>query len=166
LPLNILRLTLSSIFYNENAANEVRRRFEIINKTDQHNCVWTDKSLQKDYAIAHCMPFARWPNNDLWNLLPSDVTANSQKSDRLPTETKMKNAKSRITDWWSYAWLAPVAGSLERREGSPEPKKMNDSQHFFAEANMALPGLNPENNSVDDLFEALLLQRGRLKEMQ
>jgi len=112
------------------------------------------------------MPFTRWPNNDLWNLLPSDVKANGQKSVRLPTEIKMKNAKRRITDWWSDAWLEPIAGSLERSEGSPEPKKVYDSKRFFAETNMALPGLNADNNSVDDLFEALLLQRGRLKEMQ
>jgi hypothetical protein len=30
----------------------------------------------------------------------------------------------------------------------------------------SLPSLNVDNSSVDDLFEALLLQRGRLKEMQ
>ncbi|WP_041766514.1 hypothetical protein [Psychromonas ingrahamii] len=84
---------MSSTFYNKNAANEVRRCFEIIKKTGQHNCVRTNKSLQKDYAIDHCMSFARWPNNDLWNLLPSDVKAKGQKSDRLPTESKMKNAE-------------------------------------------------------------------------
>ncbi len=43
---------------------------------------------------------------------------------------------------------------------------MSQSQRFFAEANIALPGLSPDNASVDDLFEALVLQRGRLKEMQ
>jgi hypothetical protein len=31
---------------------------------------------------------------------------------------------------------------------------------------MALPGLNSNNSSVDDLFEALIVQRARLKEMQ
>jgi hypothetical protein len=30
----------------------------------------------------------------------------------------------------------------------------------------ALPGLNSDNSSIDDLFEALIMQRGRLKEMQ
>jgi len=37
---------LSSTFYNQNASNEVRRRFEMIKKTGQHNCVWADKSLK------------------------------------------------------------------------------------------------------------------------
>ena len=141
---------------------EVRNRFESLKQQQgaQHNCVWTDKSLQKQYAIDHCMPFARWPNNDLWNLLPSDVKANGQKSDRLPTETKMKNAKQRITDWWHDAWLNESPVLLV------DPLNKLNQQRFFAEANIALPGLSANNHSVDDLFEALLHQRGRLKEMQ
>lgn len=140
---------------------EVRNRFESLKQQQgaQHNCVWTDKSLQKQYAIDHCMPFARWPNNDLWNLLPSDVKANGQKSDRLPTETKMKNAKQRITDWWQGAWLTD-------QQSIANNALSNSQQRFFAEANIALPGLTATNNSVDELFEALLHQRGRLKEMQ
>jgi hypothetical protein len=39
-------------------------------------------------------------------------------------------------------------------------------KRFFAEANIALPGLNSDNESIDDLFEALVMQRGRLKEMK
>jgi hypothetical protein len=39
-------------------------------------------------------------------------------------------------------------------------------KRFFAEANISLPGLNSDNESIDDLFEALVMQRGRLKEMQ
>ena len=145
---------------------EVRNRFESLKqqKGNQHNCVWTDKSLQKQYAIDHCMPFSRWPNNDLWNLLPSDVKANLNKSDRLPTETKMKNAKQRITNWWQDAWLNESSDLLDvsLQQGLQE----NQQQRFFAEANIALPGLTANNYSVDDLFEALLHQRGRLKEMQ
>ena len=44
--------------------------------------------------------------------------------------------------------------------------KQSQQQRFFAEANIALPGLNSDNTSIDDLFEALVMQRGRLKEMQ
>ena len=141
------------------STTEVRNRFETLKKQNnsQHNCVWTNKTLNKQYAIDHCMPFARWPNNDLWNLLPSDVTANGQKSDRLPTEHKMKNAKTRITDWWQEAWLEDDPIDITRQL---------NQKRFFAEANIALPDLLSSNNSIDDLFEALLLQRGRLKEMQ
>ena len=137
--------------------NEVRKRFEIVqsNTSNKHRCIWTDKSLKNQYAIDHCLPFSRWPNNDLWNLLPSDVTANGKKSDRLPTDLRIKSAKDRITNWWSDAWIAPQID-----------KTKNQSKRFFAEANLALPGLTTSNKSIDDLFDALLLQRCRLKEMQ
>lgn len=143
----------------ERSTTEVRKRFEALqqNKGNQHNCVWSNKSLKHKYEIDHCMPFARWPNNDLWNLLPTDSDENRKKSDRLPTETKMKNAKQRMTDWWTDAWLDPqISNNVE----------LDNRKRFFAEANIALPGLETNNTSVDDLFEALLLQRGRLKEMQ
>ena len=145
---------------------EVRKRFDTLQQDQghQHNYVWSNKSLKCKYAIDHCMPFARWPNNDLWNLLPSDVTENGKKSDRLPTELKIKNSKQWITDWWQGAWLAD-APSLSRKT-EPSMALSNEQQRFFAEANIALPSLEANNNSVDDLFEALLLQRGRLKEIQ
>lgn len=145
---------------------EVRNRFDTLQQEQghQHNCVWSNKSLKRKYSIDHCMPFARWPNNDLWNLLPSDVTENGKKCDRLPTISKMKDAKDRITDWWQDAWLNDDASLGRAAELSASLK--NQQQRFFAEANIALPGLESNNNSVDDLFEALLLQRGRLKEMQ
>jgi len=127
-------------------------------------CVWSAKSLKKQYDIDHSMPFARWPNNDLWNLLPTDSQINNQKSDRLPTEHKLKQAKDRILHWWQVAWLDESVAT--NKTVLPENKRANEQQRFFAEANIALPGLNSVNSSIDDLFEALVMQRGRLKEMQ
>lgn len=121
---------------------EVRTRFEQIKKQQPNSelmqCVWSAKSLKQSYDIDHSMPFARWPNNDLWNLLPTDSKVNNQKSDRLPTEHKLKTAKERIQHWWQEAWLGKIN---------------NSQQRFFAEANIALPGLNSDNSSIDDLFE-------------
>ena len=163
---------------------EVRKRFEQLQselpKNEQIHCIWSNKKLQRQYAIDHCMPFARWPNNDLWNLLPSDVKENGNKSDRLPTEQKFKQAKERMQHWWQAAWLDDEPSALEsstsllRAEPSAslirnEPSaglRYEQSQRFFAEANIALPGLSSDNSSIDDLFEALVMQRGRLKEMQ
>ncbi|MBA6352496.1 class I SAM-dependent methyltransferase [Colwellia sp. BRX9-1] len=158
---------------------EVRKRFEQLKKQSPNSelikCVWSAKSLKQSYDIDHSMPFARWPNNDLWNLLPTDSSVNNQKSDRLPTEQKLKQAKERIQHWWQTAWLddesstsriiADSSAFLLRAEPS-EFLKNEQSQRFFAEANIALPGLSSDNSSVDDLFEALVMQRGRLKEMQ
>ncbi len=140
------------------STNEVRQRFEQLQQqlpAQQHmQCVWSAKALKQQYDIDHSMPFARWPNNDLWNLLPSDRKVNSQKSDRLPTEYKLIAAKERIMSWWHHAWL--------------DNNSVTSIQHkrFFAEANIALPGLDIDNSSADDLFEALVVQRARLKEMQ
>lgn len=66
--------------------------------------MWSAKPLTQNYDIDHSMPFARWPNNDLWNLLPTDSQVNNQKSDRLPTEQKLTQAKERIQHWWHVAW--------------------------------------------------------------
>ncbi|MCH1928751.1 methyltransferase domain-containing protein [Shewanella sp. A25] len=131
---------------------EVRHRFEQLKQEHEMYCVWSAKRLDNKYDIDHSLPFSRWPNNDLWNLLPTDSLVNLKKSDRLPTEAKLLNARNRLTEWWDEAWL-----------------KINDEgvkNRFFAEANIALPGLNAKNSSLDDLFEALVMQRSRLKEMQ
>ncbi|MFT2091109.1 methyltransferase domain-containing protein [Paraglaciecola sp. 2405UD69-4] len=168
------------------STSEVRTRFEKVKQQcpELAQCVWSAKSLKRNYDIDHSMPFARWPNNDLWNLLPTDSKINNQKSDRLPTEQKLKEAKERIQSWWQQAWLQPKQ-TLEIREqpasynlglnqsnsAVSEPstgswQQDKQSKRFFAEANIALPGLNSNNQSIDDLFEALVLQRGRLKDMQ
>ena len=184
-------------FEPKRTTTEVRNRFEQLKqqlpKSEQIQCVWSAKSLQQKYDIDHSMPFARWPNNDLWNLLPTDSQINNQKSDRLPTEHKLKASKERIQYWWQVAWLndntrstnltnsnethkvneAPVGYSISRdfslTANALEPTTANmsaQSKRFFAEANIALPGLSSNNESIDDLFEALVMQCGRLKEMQ
>lgn len=176
---------------------EVRNRFEQLKHElpEIALCVWSAKSLNNKYDIDHSMPFSRWPNNDLWNLLPTDCKINNQKSDRLPTEHKLLESKERIQHWWQEAWLNDTAATnkqintsnaktLEINEqpmgytiSTPyfansteieQKKEINQSQQkrFFAEANIALPGVNSDNTSIADLFEALVMQRGRLKDMQ
>jgi SAM-dependent methyltransferase len=190
---------------------EVRNRFEQLklqspnNAADIAQCVWSAKSLTDKYDIDHSMPFSRWPNNDLWNLLPTDCKINNQKSDRLPTELKLIESKERIQHWWKEAWLndsaamnkqtktsnantaSAKASSAKTFEINEQPMgytistpyfaisteieqkieiTQSQQKRFFAEANIALPGLNSDNTSIDDLFEAMVMQRGRLKEMQ
>jgi SAM-dependent methyltransferase len=147
---------------------EVRKRFEELQntlpKSERINCIWSNKSLNNKYDIDHSMPFSRWPNNDLWNLLPTDSQVNNQKSERLPTEHKLKQAKERIQHWWQTAWLDESVAT--KITGLFDNNRTNEQQRFFAEANIALPGLSSDNSSIDDLFESLVMQRGRLKEMQ
>nr|WP_205967838.1 class I SAM-dependent methyltransferase [Paraglaciecola sp. 20A4] len=134
------------------STTDVRQRFDALASSQQMQCVWSAKTLKQKYDIDHSMPFSRWPNNDLWNLVPSDSKVNNNKRDKLPSEKTLSAAKERMQHWWASAWL--------NENGS------NQKQRFFAEANIALPGLSAQNDSIDDLFEALLLQRGRLKDMQ
>ena len=108
----------------------------------------------------------------------------------MPTEHKLKASKDRIQHWWQTAWLndsnnlsvstqsnevneVPVGYEISRdfllTPSVLEQKIAStsaESKRFFAEANIALPGLRSDNTSIDDLFEALVMQRGRLKEMQ
>jgi 2-polyprenyl-3-methyl-5-hydroxy-6-metoxy-1,4-benzoquinol methylase len=134
------------------STNHVRKRFDQLALKHSMACVWSAKPIKQRYDIDHGMPFSRWPNNDLWNLLPSNVKVNNEKRDKLPSAQTLKQSKSRMQEWWSLAWLS---------ESVVEEKK-----RFFAEANLALPGLSYNNDSIDDVFEALELQRGRLRDLQ
>ena len=46
-------------------------------------CVWSASRIRSSPHIDHCFPWARWRNNDLWNLLPARGNINLSKSDRL-----------------------------------------------------------------------------------
>lgn len=109
-------------------------------------CVWTARNLsQQRYDIDHCFPWSRWSNNDLWNLLPASQTANAAKSEKLPSDALLKQARPRVTEWWERA---VIGTDIESR--------------FFAEAEAALPLLG-DSRSVDSVFEGMLQQRLRLK---
>jgi len=63
-------------------------------------CVWTEKHIASDYDVDHAIPFSLWHNNDLWNLLPANRQANSQKSDRLPSRRLVKQRRDALTYYW------------------------------------------------------------------
>jgi hypothetical protein len=109
---------------------------------------WSGKQIKpSDYAVDHAFPFARWPNNDLWNLLPTRTAVNANKSDRLPSSDKLISSRELILHWWQQGW------SDSHRE-------------FFTQANLALPNLSHNNRSFSDVFEAFSLQRDRIKDIQ
>lgn len=126
----------------------VRHRIDELLQTDNVNCCWSGKAIRRArYAVDHAMPFARWPNNDLWNLLPTQSNVNSSKSDKLPSSIRMMNSKSLITEWWERAW-----------EGQAD--------EFFVQANLSLPNLSASNRSFTNVFEAMTIQRDRIKDFQ
>jgi len=77
---------------------EDARRFYLAQP--DRTCVWTERAIPGDFAVDHAMPFSLWRNNELWNLLPSSLQANSQKSDRLPTYELLQQRRDLIIHCW------------------------------------------------------------------
>lgn len=128
--------------------NRVRNRVNELLASDDVACCWSGKHIKSsDYAIDHAFPFARWPNNDLWNLLPTRNAVNANKSDRLPSGDKLLSSRELILHWWQQGWS-------------------DNHNEFFTQANLALPNLHHSNQSFDDVFEAFALQRDRIKDIQ
>lgn len=126
----------------------VRNRVNELLKGDGVNCCWSGSKLRAEsYAVDHAMPFSRWPNNDLWNLLPTKTQINTKKSDKLPSSARLQHSRQIITDWWQQGWA-------------------DNADEFFIQANLALPNLPDSNRSFDDVFEAFTMQRDRIKDFQ
>ena len=132
----------------ERTTARIRNRVNHLLGNEDVACCWTGKRLKHSaYAIDHAFPFARWPNNDLWNLLPTTAKINADKSDKLPTGLKLSSSREFIVSWWKQGW-------------------QHNQQEFFTQANLALPSLRPDNTNFDDVFEAFALQRDRIKALQ
>ncbi len=133
---------------SKRTTSRIRKRVDHLLNHANVICCWSGAPIKANgYAVDHAFPFARWPNNDLWNLLPTKEAINLNKSDKLPTNQKMIQSRDYITAWWQQGW----------------------GQHpdeFFTQANFALPSLAPTNRSFDDVFEAFVLQRDRIKDFQ
>lgn len=136
----------------EHDTDIARRRAETLRADGFLFCVWTGKRLTKVYEIDHCFPFAAWPCNDLWNLLPSDRRANQNKSDRLPSPDALDSAKPRLLDWWHSAYQ----------------KDIRLKATFEDEARSALPatGLGEGGFTLESVFDGLIFQQLVLKRDQ
>jgi len=109
------------------------------------SCVWSARKITTPH-IDHCFPWARWLNNDLWNLMPANAAVNSSKGDKLPSASTMHDARNRIIDWWQHAYV-----------DSPLKEK------FLLEAGSSLPKLVEGEPGLEDIYSAMLHQRARLK---
>jgi SAM-dependent methyltransferase len=128
-----------------------RSRMQDLRESGENiRCVWS-KARSRTLDIDHCFPWARWQNNDLWNLLPAAPAVNRAKSDKLPSRSMFDQARADVARWWETAYLDTP---LEKR--------------FFSEASLALPNLDSqrEKQDLDAIFDALLHQRARLKSDQ
>ena len=118
------------------------------------HCVWSGRTLSADTLdIDHCFPWAAWPCDDLWNLLPAhrDVNQN-QKRDKLPGVELLRSAQDRIQEWWHKGYFQADNQVL--------------SERFMTEAKATLPVIEHVEFQLDDVFAALNLQQIRLKHDQ
>tara|TARA_R110001592_G_scaffold33742_2_gene116628 strand:- start:5718 stop:7430 length:1713 start_codon:yes stop_codon:yes gene_type:complete len=119
----------------------------LASRTAPLHCVWTGQILRKEtYQIDHCFPWSRWFNNDLWNLMPTSNKVNNQKREKLPSASVLHASRERIKTWWEIAY-----------------SEVGVQQQFLMEAEATLPLISEGNKSLDQVFDALLLQRTRLK---
>ena len=147
-----------SIYYRALQWDEGRRDTQTVRSRVQQlqqsgeiiHCVWTDIKLRKEhYEIDHCFPWSRWYNNDLWNLMPASITANGQKSEKLPSALLLRSSRDRITDWWNSAYMSGMM-----------------KEQFQLEAEAALPLVSDSTTDLGRIFEAVMHQRARLKANQ
>jgi SAM-dependent methyltransferase len=78
-------------------ASDARRYFQSL---PDRICVWSDRSLDSEFAVDHAMPFSLWRNNDLWNLFPAAPVINAAKSDKLPTYGLLNRQRDTIIHYW------------------------------------------------------------------
>ena len=114
------------------------------------HCVWTNSRLRGNaYEIDHCFPWSYWFNNDLWNLLPTTITANGRKSNSLPSAELMLDSRDRVLDWWEMALV-----------------RSDSEGQFYMEAEASLPQCEGSSGGVKGVFAAMQHQRLRLKKDQ
>ena len=126
-----------------------RQAANALMETDSVFCVWTGKKLNPSRLdIDHCLPWAAWPCEDLWNLLPSDPKVNRHsKRDRLPAAEVLEQSMDLIVDWWDRAWLSHP-GTAER---------------FRIEARASLPLVEEADGSSAPIFAGLQARRFSLR---
>jgi SAM-dependent methyltransferase len=143
------------------------------------HCVWTGaRPADADrIEIDHCFPFAAWPCDDLWNLMPASRRANQHKSDRLVSAAMLVSAEDRIRSWWDTAYRR-TADPLRYRQFEEEARATLPVEGSSIEPRIHGSGL-ADVAGVDDwqvaglggsgdgaIFAALLYQRLRLRQDQ
>jgi len=118
-------------------------------ETRSLHCVWSGKRLTSDRLdMDHCLPWAAWPCEDLWNLLPAHPGINrNSKRDRLPSAGMLEKSMDRILDWWH-------AGYVDR-DGATAAR-------FHTEAEVSLP-VDMGTTRLEDLFTGVQVRRQALR---
>jgi len=94
---------LNVIPETERSVADARKIYDsMIINGENPECVWSGRKIKScEYlAVDHAIPFSVWKNNDLWNLLPSLNTVNSNKSDRIPSPSLIEKRSDAISGYW------------------------------------------------------------------
>ena len=117
------------------------------------HCVWSGRILNAAKVdVDHCFPWAAWPCDHLWNLMPCLPAVNNRKRDRLPDDAMLRSARDRILEWWDRGYRSPANPALAGR--------------FMNEARAGLPAMPDGSDRLEDVFAGLALQRLRLSHDQ
>ena len=123
------------------------RALDLLGKGPLH-CVWSGRTLKATTLdVDHCFPWAAWPCDHLWNLMPCLPTVNNRKRDRLPGDATLRGARDRILEWWDAGYRGGSEALAER---------------FMNEARAGLPAMPDHSDRLEDVFAGLALQRLRL----
>jgi SAM-dependent methyltransferase len=130
-----------------------QQAIRLIGKSGLH-CIWSGRPLSvASLDIDHCLPWAAWPCDDLWNLLPTHRAVNQHlKRDRLPSASLLRASEERMKSWWKVGYLEAENPLLGER--------------LISEAKASLPALDGSEPSLDDLATAISFQALRLKSDQ
>jgi hypothetical protein len=117
-----------------------------LSKNGQLFCVWSGKRLSGELI------WSAWPCGDLWNLMPTHRSVNQrEKRSRLPADRLLRASEDRIINWWHAAYIQDQPSLREQ---------------FWLAASSSLPCIRAENDSLHDVFDAVSLQRVKLKHDQ
>ncbi|MEE4203124.1 MAG: methyltransferase domain-containing protein [Halieaceae bacterium] len=133
----------------------------LLNQRVMVPCTWSGKRITK-MAVDHAFPWSRWPNNDLWNLLPTRSDVNLNKSDKLVSSSTLHDARQRLLFWWSRAFFIPN-GDGECTAEINDSAPTDTARRFMTEASLSLPNVEAGRSNLNDVYEGMLHQRARLK---
>ena len=142
-------------------------------------CVWSGDKISdvKQVDVDHCFPFAAWPCDDMWNLMPAKRSINNQKSDKLVTLDMLQRAESQIGDWWETAYRdrrcvhratrfeQEARATLPIEEQSPSLAAPGPGLAFEYDSRF-VPEHETATLATDAIFEAMRYQRLRLHQDQ
>ena len=124
----------------ERQVQKIRNYYEkILLDQGELKCTWSGKLITSDNQlhIDHMIPFSKWKNNDLWNLVPTHNSVNNKKKDRIPSLTLLEERKPNIIEHW-----------LKVEAKYP--------QQFISEIKLSLVGYIKTEDLIDTAFSSLI----------